>query len=916
MGPTEAQTRAERIDKQLAAAGWELAGRDFEEEYEVGSAGEAVHGFADYLLPDTAGRPLAVVEAKRSARDVLAGKEQAKRYADRIEADAGDRPVVFLANGNEVWFWDGEANPRKVTGFFTQADLERRRFQRNNRQPLRKTTIDTSIVDRPYQHEAIRRLQERFTQGYRRGLWVMATGTGKTRTTAALVKTLMGANWSQRVLFLVDRDELATQALSAFREHVPNEPRQRLFSGEYDKSKRLYVATLQTMQDFHTEISPGAFDLVISDECHRSIYDKWTAIFHHFDSFLLGLTATPADYIDRNTFRFFNCDERTPTFSYEFDQAVEDGYLVPYRVWHTRTKFQVDGIRGKDLSNEDRKKLEEEGIDPDGIDFAGTDLERKVTNDETLRLHVTEFIENSIKDPDGTLPGKSIIFAMSHAHAKRIYETFLELYPQWAGLAEIIDSHMEHPNDTLKRFKTEDMPRVAISVDMLDTGVDVPTVTNLAFMKPTYSKIKFWQMIGRGTRIVTDDNEKDWCPAGSKDNFRILDYWGNFEYFNLNPEGDEPSQTTPVPVRFFRVVASVLREALNGGDQDLVDRAKQELRDLIDDLPTESAGVREEREMVERISQDAWWVQLDDPKIRLLIHNAAPLMRFLGGVDLKGLGFAARCYDYLLASLKADQNASETAADRLREDLLRLPVDHPEIDKHRDLVTASYQTEWAQELDHDTVLELRTKLAGFMKYRQKEASEIIRLDLDDVFKEQRWITVGPEAKEFNVDDYRERAETRIRALAAEHPAFLKVATGEPLTDQDVAAIEAELHQPELYVTEKSLKAAYAAPHGSLVELIRHALGVEELPSRAEALREAVRAFIDEVQQRTTLTSEQLLFLRLFERRLVEAGRVERGDLYQDPFTRLPVDPDEALPGDDLDALLNLAAEYRAPYDHS
>lgn len=914
MEPTEAQTRAERIDKQLADAGWQVAGRDFEEEYEVGSAGESVHGFADYLLPDSAGRPLAVVEAKRSARDVLAGKEQAKRYADAIEAADGERPVVFLANGNEIWFWDGYANPRKVTGFFTQEDLERRRFQRRSGRPLDQTTIDTSIVDRHYQHEAIRRAHERFTEGFRRGLWVMATGTGKTRTAAALMKTLIDAHWAQRVLFLVDRDELAKQALGTFREHIPNEPRQRLMSGQYDRSKRIFVATLQTMQDFHTEISPGAFDLVISDECHRSIYDKWTTIFHHFDSLLMGLTATPADYIDRNTFRFFNCDERTPTFSYEFDQAVEDGYLVPYRVWHTRTKFQVDGIHGKALSDEDRKKLEDEGIDPDDIDFAGTDLERKVTNEETLRLHVEEFVENSIKDPDGTLPGKSIIFAMSHAHAKRIYETFLELYPQWSGLAEIIDSHMEHPDETLKRFKTEDMPRIAISVDMLDAGVDVPTVVNLAFMKPTYSKIKFWQMIGRGTRIVNDGNEKPWCSAGTKDNFRILDYWANFEYFNLNPEGEEPSQSTPVPVRFFRVVTSVLREALNAGEQDLVDRTKKELCSLIDDLPMESSGVREEREMVERISQDVWWVRLDDPKFRLLIHNVAPLMRFLGGIDLKALGFAARCYDYLLADLQGDEEATGAAGERLRDDLIRLPVDHPDISKHRDAVTSAYQADWVGELDHVEVLKLRDQLAQFMKHRQRQASDIIRLDLEDVFKEQRWVTVGPEAKEFHVDAYRERVEARVRRLADEHPAFLKMATGEPLTDQDVAAIESELHQPELYVTEKSLKAAYAAPHGSLVALLRHALGVEELPSREEAVREAVRDFIDEIQQRTTLNSEQLLFLRLFERRLVDAGHVERGDLYQDPFTRLPVDPDEALPGDDLDALLNLAAEYRTPYD--
>ncbi len=607
-GLTEAETRRQRIDRYLIAAGWREVGIDFEAEFEVGSASAPEHGFIDYALRSDNGYILAIVEAKRSTRDALVGIEQARLYADEIQKRQPYRPFIFLTNGDEIWLSEPSSNPRRIQGFLTKRELEARRFQLANRKPLAGLPIDGTIVERPYQHEAIRRVHDALSANKRKALLVMATGSGKTRVATALVDTLLRGMWVRRVLFLVDRRELGDQALEAFKEQLPSEPAAWISTGSYDRTKRLYVATLQTMQDFYKEFSPGDFDLIFSDECHRSIYNRWEVVLSYFDALLVGLTATPADYLDKNTFTFFGCPDNVPTFAYEYEQAVAEGYLVPFRVYHARTTVHINGFDGATAPPEVQGRLIEQGYDPDDITFAGTDLERKVSVKRTLQLHVTEFFENAIKDPGGSLPGKSIIFAISHAHAKRLWETFNEEYPQFPGLTEIIDSYMEEPGSLISRFKKEDLPRIAISVDMLDTGVDIPTVVNLAFMKPVLSKIKFWQMIGRGTRVVNQGNGKPWCPPGSKPNFRIVDFWDNFKRFQIDPAGVEPSVSTPVAVRYFRVLIRAARAAEQMGQPGLAEGFTSEARQMIAALPIDSAGVREHRKLIQEVAADSFWL--------------------------------------------------------------------------------------------------------------------------------------------------------------------------------------------------------------------------------------------------------------------------------------------------------------------
>lgn len=505
---SESQTRSAIIDTQLAQSGWSNNRRSLIEEFALQTRHpEAPYGseqYADYVLLGADNKPLAVVEAKRSSRDELAGKRQAADYADIIDRKFGFDPFIFLTNGNTIQFWDRvNYPPRNVSGFYTRDDLERLLHQRQFARPLNAVFINAGIAGRDYQNEAIRRVTEGIQQAKRNFLLVMATGTGKTRTTIALIDLLLRAKRVQRVLFLADRRELVRQAMSEFKAHLPNESLARIESGG-TSGARIQFATYPSMMQVYQQLSAGYYDLIVADESHRSIYQRYKAIFDHFDAIRLGLTATPTDYIDHNTFQLFECDDGIPSYYYSFDQAVADQNLVNYRVLDAQTNFQLKGIQGDALPVQLQQMAIDQGVGIEELNFEGTEIEKSVINQGTNDAIVREFMDHCRKDIRG-LPHKTILFAMSHAHAKRLYESFNRLYPEWQrqGLAEIIDSHMERAEATLDDFKYKSMPRVAVSVDMLDTGVDIPSIQNLVFAKPVFSQVKFWQMIGRlKTRIA------------------------------------------------------------------------------------------------------------------------------------------------------------------------------------------------------------------------------------------------------------------------------------------------------------------------------------------------------------------------------------------------------------------------------
>jgi type I restriction enzyme, R subunit len=590
---TERQTRKELIDTALKKAGWNVDDPgQVVQEYDIivdpSQVAEARtpfggHQFSDYVLLGRNSRPLAVVEAKKTSRDAALGREQAKQYCYNICKDkGGDLPFCFYTNGLEIYFWDlGNYPPRKIIGFPTLDDLERLQYIRQNKKPLADELINTDIAGRDYQIRAIRSVLEAIELKKRDFLLVMATGTGKTRTAIALVDVLMRAAHIERVLFLVDRIALREQALTAFKEHLPNEPRwpkvgEKLIATD----RRIYVATYPTMLNIIREesnrLSPHFFDLVVIDESHRSIYNTYGEILDYFKAINLGLTATPTDVIDHNTFSLFECEDGLPTFAYTYEEAVGSSppYLCDFQVMKIQTKFQKEGISKRTVSLEDQKKLILEGKDIEEINFEGSQLEKQVINKGTNTLIVKEFMEESVKDANGVLPGKTIFFCASKAHARRMEEIFDALYPQYHGeLAKILvseDSRVYGKGGLLDQFMHRDMPRIAISVDMLDTGIDVREVVNLVFAKPVYSYTKFWQMIGRGTRLLEPAKLKPWCTE--KDMFLVLDCWDNFEYFKLQPKGKELKPQLPLPVRLVGLRLDKIEKALALEQSDIAQK--------------------------------------------------------------------------------------------------------------------------------------------------------------------------------------------------------------------------------------------------------------------------------------------------------------------------------------------------------
>jgi type I restriction enzyme, R subunit len=572
---------------------------------------------------------------------------QLNHYVTEIAKRQPFKPFGFMTNGNQTYFWTvGESNPRLVSGFFTFSDLDRLRFIRNNRQPLAAAPISTTIVDRPYQHEAIRRVAEAFTAGKQRALIVMATGTGKTRTTMALIDLFLRTKQAQNILFLADRDALVDQALTdGFKAHLPNEPRDRIYTQRIDTSKRLFVATLQTMNICFEKFSPGFFDLIIFDEAHRSIFNRFSEVIEYFDARMIGLTATPADFIDRDTFRVFDCPDKAPTSLYTYAEAVNEKNLVDFSLYQAQTGFQRKGIKGVDLGEEDRNALIEQGLDPDDIDYSGTEIEVEVSNKDTLRRQVEEFMDACLKDRSGQLPGKTIFFAMTKAHAERIRVVFEEMYPQHVGLVQVITSTTErvrdgsYGNGLINKFKKNDLPCIAISVDMLDTGIDIPEVVNLVFMKPVQSRIKLWQMIGRGTRNHAACRFFDRLPEGRKTEFKIIDFWQN----DFNRKADAPiSANVPVLVTIFNTRLKILETSLASPESDAFQLALGALREQVGRIPLDCFPVRRVYLEIAQAWDNSFWNHINDDKIEFLRLRVGPLLRFAADVDVAAETFTSK----------------------------------------------------------------------------------------------------------------------------------------------------------------------------------------------------------------------------------------------------------------------------------
>jgi type I restriction enzyme R subunit len=904
MSKSEAQTRADMIDQQLAQSGWNVKDvTQVVEEFDILTAlPEGLdqphipyhsHQFSDYVLLGKDRKPLAVIEAKKSSLDAAIGREQAKQYCYNIQKQlGGELPFCFYTNGHSIYFWDLEnAPPRKVIGFPTRDDLERFSYIRRNRKPLTQELINTSIAGRGYQIRAIRSVLEGIEQKKRDFLLVMATGTGKTRTCIAMIDTLMRAGHAEKVLFLVDRIALREQALSAFKEHMPNEPRwPNIGETLIAKDRRVYVATYPTMlniiRDDAQHLSPHFFDFIVVDESHRSIYNTFGEVLNYFKTITLGLTATPTDIIDHNTFQLFHCEDGLPTFAYTFEEAVNNvpPYLCNFQVMKIQTKFQMEGISKRTISLEDQKKLILQGKEVEEINFEGSQLEKQVVNKGTNTLIVREFMEESIKDANGVLPGKTIFFCATKAHARRIEEIFDRLYPQYHGeLAKVLvseDSRVYGKGGLLDQFTNNDMPRIAISVDMLDTGIDVREIVNLVFAKPVYSYTKFWQMVGRGTRLLETSKPKPWCPE--KDVFLILDCWDNFEYFKINPKGKELKPQLSLPVRLVGLRLDKIEKAYDSDHADTAAREIAKLRLQIAALPQASVVIKEAAATLARLQEENFWINLNHDRIEFLRTEVKPLFRTVSEADFKAMRFERDILEFSLSVLNEEKAQAETIKTGIVEQISELPMSVSFVKKEEILIRASQTSHYWAKADEDAFDEMVDKLGPLMKFReQTSGQEQTHLDLADELYKKEWVEFGPQHEAASITRYREMVEALITELTEHNPVLQKIKSGEMVRADETNELAELLHEEHPHITEDLLRQVYKNRKARLIQFIRHILGIEVLKSFPDEVSAAFDQFI---RAHTTLSSRQLDFLNLLKNFIVEREKVEKRDLISAPFT--------------------------------
>jgi type I restriction enzyme R subunit len=906
MSKTESQTRKDIIDIQLKCAGWNVEDRTrvIEEfEIDIDSSSKVKepaspytgHQYSDYVLLGKEGKPLAVVEAKRTSKDPELGREQAKQYAYNIkEKHDCELPFCFYTNGNETYFWDlDNYPPRKIYGYPTRDDLERFSYIRKNKKKLASELINTDIAGRDYQVRAIRSVMESLEKKRRKFLLVMATGTGKTRTCIAFVSALMRAGWAVRVLFLVDRIALRTQALEAFKEHLPDEPR---WPKEGEKSisrdRRIYVSTYPTMlniiRDEKENLSPHFFDLIVVDESHRSIYNTYQEILQYFNTIVLGLTATPTDVIDHNTFQLFECEDGVPTFAYSYDEAVnsEPPYLCNFQVMKIVSKFQQEGISKRTISLEDQKQMILRGEDVEELHFEGTDLEKSVINKGTNALIVKEFMEESIKDPDGVLPGKTIFFCTSMSHARRIEKIFDAFYPEYRGeLARVIvsdDPRVYGKGGLLDQFKTGDMPRVAISVDMLDTGIDVREIVNLVFAKPVYSYTKFWQMIGRGTRLLDEEKIKPWCRE--KDIFLILDCWDNFEYFKVKPKGKELPPQIPLPVRYAGIRIDKIEKAVALEKDEILKKEIDALRKEVDELPKNSVVIMDAAPELEKLDDPNYWNHLTPQKIEHLRNSIKPLFRTVSQVDFKSMRFKKDLLETSLAFLGEEKEKFETLKAEIVEQISELPLSVNIVAAEEELITgAQTMAYWAKISDNSFDI-LSRKLSPLMKYRDAgQSRDQVKLNLKDLVHKKETVEFGPEHEAVSVSKYRELVEEKVRELLKANPILQKIKEGGEISEEEAETLANELHDEHPHITMDLLRRVYNNRKARFVEFIRHILGIEILESFPESVSKSIDIFI---REHSNLTGRQLEFLNLLKDYIIERGRLEKRNLIEAPFTQL------------------------------
>lgn len=901
---SEAKTRKLFIDVLLKEAGWDnlVEGRDL--EYEVLGMPKSTNptgiGYVDYVLWGKDGKPLAIVEAKSTMKAAAAGKQQAVLYADCIEKMHGRRPVVFYSNGFETYLWE-EAfyAPRQVQGFYSRDELDLLINRRSSRKDLRTLTPNPNIAGRYYQSEAIKRLAESFcTESYgklrgtnREALLVMATGSGKTRTAAAIVEMLTKCNWVKRVLFLADRNALVTQAKRAFNEHLKEFSSIDLTKEKEADTTRFVFSTYPTIMNKIDQVKSGDeryygvghFDLIIIDEAHRSVYQKYRSIFEYFDALILGLTATPKKDIDRNTYTLFGIEDDNPTFAYELDQAVKDGYLVPPRSIAVPLKFQLEGVKYHELSEAEQKEYEEKFGDPTTgelpEEIGGSSINKWLFNTDTVDKVLAHVMRDGLKVSGGDMIGKTIIFARNHDHAVFIEERFNKNYPELGGkFLRVIDNYESKAQDLLERFtdvSKNQMPQIAVSVDMMDTGIDAPNVLNLVFFKPVKSSTKFWQMIGRGTRL----SKNLFGPGLDKKEFLIFDYCSNFEFFEEHPDGIETSAAKPLSVQLFegRLTVTELIKAKDTPSAEDWELSKQYLDHLygsVASLDRDRYMVKPHLKQVLEYSDRQRWNNLS-------IQNISEIKQHLAGlIPLESDDELARRFDIMIIAmqitlLSGGEIGKYTTKVYTVAKALEKKQSIPQVARSIGLIKLVQQETYWQNINAKALDYLRTALRELIKYLDSVNQEPVYTNFEDQLDLTQIREYNPINTYLQLRPYKERVEAYIRKNQ-HHLVIAKLQNNQPITSKELETLEALLFTEEGAGTKDDFIKNYGEK--PLGVFIRSVVGLSQ-----EALNQAFSEFISTGQ----LTANQMKFVRSIIDYMAHNGTVERGALIdEEPFTEM------------------------------
>ena len=839
---SEFKTRKIYIDVDLKFMGWKFGGTDSDvwEEYEVNDMNGVFgqKGYADYVLFGRDGLPLAVIEAKRSSKDPNIGRKQAVLYADCLERKFGRRPMMFTTNGFETYFWDDMSSPqRKVSGFFTKSDLQKLMNRREMRKKLNTIPIDDKITDRYYQKEAIRAVCDHVEEGFRKALLVMATGTGKTRTASSLSDVLSRGGYITNILFLADRTALVKQAKDDFKNYLPDMSLCNLCSNKDDRSARIVFSTYPTIlnaidntktKDGVPLFSPAHFDLIITDESHRSIFKKYRAIFEYFDAIMVGLTATPKMDVDRNTYDFFEVENGVPTYAYDYETAVyKDHVLVPYYNYEVKTKFLEEGITYDDLSPEDKQRYEddfaEDGSMPDFIPSA--QLNKFVFNEKTVDTVLQDLMERGIKVEGGDRLGKTIIFAQNKDHAEYIVQRFNKLYPKYNGrFTHRVTCDDTYAQTIIDDFKQKDMPVIAVSVDMMDTGIDVPECVNLVFFKKVRSKTKFWQMIGRGTRLCKGLSCIDGIDGEYTDKcrFLIFDYCGNFEYFrehiNDYDTGETKSLTENIFCKQVRLIHSLQESAFTAKEYqdfraELVNTCYIGICSLSDDL----VSVRLQKQYVEKFRNKESFNELSEMDKYELTKFIAPLITS-NDTDEYAKRFDNFMYGFMLAHMEQMPTLKYMKGQLiLTAELLERKSTIPQIQQKITLIKDIQNDTFWDNISILTMEMIRKELRDLMQFLRggDGPKPKIFTNLDDpVISNQEGQALGPA---YDFADYRKKVNRYIEEHK-DDTVIYKLNHNQPLMKADYEELERILTQ-ELGDSDDYKREYGDTPFGLLVRKI-------------------------------------------------------------------------------------------------